>query len=152
MEQLCGAGVAFGGTFNGNPLSLAIAEATLTELARDGGAAITRANETGQALRAGIEGLAARHGVPLTVAGFGAAFALHFTTRSELRDYRDTLDDDADRLSAVLARALAEGLHLLPDGRLYLSAAHGPSEVTETLAAFDQILAEQGAPVPAPRG
>ncbi|HSE96594.1 MAG TPA: aspartate aminotransferase family protein [Methylomirabilota bacterium] len=151
MEQLFGAGVAFGGTFNGNPLSLAIADATLTELVRDGGAAIVRANEAGRTLRTGIERLAARHGVPLTVTGFGAAFALHFTTRTELRDYRDTLDDDADRLTAVLARGLEEGLHLLPDGRLYLSAAHGPSEVAETLAAFDRILAEQRAPVPASR-
>jgi glutamate-1-semialdehyde 2,1-aminomutase len=152
MEQMFGAGVAFGGTFNGNPLSLAIAAATLTELARDGGAAIVRANEAGQALRTGLAGLAVRHGVPLTVTGFGAAFALHFTTRTELFDYRDTLDDDANRLSRVITRGLEAGLHLLPDGRLYLSAAHGEAEVAETLAAFDRIFAELSAPVPATRG
>src|SRR5262249_57678758 len=54
MEQLHGAGVAFGGTFNGNPLSLAIADATLHELARDGGAAPLPANPARQTL---VEGL-----------------------------------------------------------------------------------------------
>jgi glutamate-1-semialdehyde 2,1-aminomutase len=152
MEQPFGAGVVFGGTFNGNPLSLAIAEATLTELARDGGAAIVRANEAGRTLWAGIDALAARRGVPVTLTGFGAAFALHFTTRPELRDYRDTLADDAERVSRLVARGLEEGLHLLPDGRLYVSAAHGETEVAETLQAFERLLAEEAAPGPAPRG
>ena len=142
MEQMYGAGVAFGGTFNGNPLSLAIADATLTELAKDGGAPIARANRAGDALRAGIEGLAAKHGLPLTVCGFGAAFALHFTGRRELLDYRDTLDDDKALLARYLARALDEGLHLLPDGRIYVSAAHGEAEVAETLEVIDRVFAE----------
>ena len=50
----------------------------------------------------------------LAVTGFGAAFSLHFTTRAELRDYRDTLDDDGASLNRMLRRALEEGLHLLP--------------------------------------
>jgi glutamate-1-semialdehyde 2,1-aminomutase len=63
MEQLHGAGVAFGGTFNGNPLSLGIADATLEELARDGGAALVQANRAGQALMEGIRALGQRHGL-----------------------------------------------------------------------------------------
>ena len=40
MEQMFKGGVVFGGTFNGNPLSLAGADACLGELSRDGGAAL----------------------------------------------------------------------------------------------------------------
>ena len=53
LEQLHGAGVAFGGTFNGNPLSLAIADATLEELARDGGAALAPGEPVGRGAHGG---------------------------------------------------------------------------------------------------
>ena len=109
MEQLHGAGVAFGGTFNGNPLSLGIADATLEELARDGGAALAQANRSGQTLMEGIRALGHRHGLPVLVTGFGAAFTVHFTRRAELRDYRDTLDDDAGLLEGFLRGAWTRG-------------------------------------------
>ena len=146
MEQLHGAGVAFGGTFNGNPLSLAIADATLEELARDGGAPIVQANRTGQELMDGIRERAHRHGLPVLVTGFGAAFTVHFTKRTELRDYRDTLDDDAELLDGFLRGALEEGLHVLPDGRFYVSAVHAAAEVEETLGIVDRVFGTLGAP------
>src|ERR1043165_4823257 len=96
-------GVAFGGSFNGNPVSLASANATLTELARDGGAALAHANRMGQRLMDGIARMTRR---PIVISGFGAAFAIHFTNRTELRDYRDTLADDAGLLNRFLYRAL----------------------------------------------
>jgi glutamate-1-semialdehyde 2,1-aminomutase len=150
MEQTHGSGVAFGGTFNGNPFSLAIADATLAELARDGGAPITRANRTGESLMAGVRDLGRRHGLPLRVEGFGAAFALHFTARTALREYRDTLDDDGEMLGRFLRGALEEGLHLLPDGRLYVSAVHTPADVEETLAIVDRVFQTLGRPQAAP--
>jgi glutamate-1-semialdehyde 2,1-aminomutase len=150
LEQLHGAGVAFGGTFNGNPLSLAIADATLAELARDGGAAIVQANRVGRALLEGIQALGRRHGLPLVVVGFGAAFALHFTTRATLREYRDTLEDDADLLGRFLRTALAEGLHVLPDGRFYVSAVHTAADVEETLGIVERVFAGLCAPESAP--
>jgi len=141
MEQMFGGGVSFGGTFNGNPVSLAAADASLGELARDGGALLAQANGRGRKLMAGIEATARRHGIRLTVTGFGAAMSLHFTQRTELRDYRDTLDDDRERLQLVLRRALEEGLHLVPDGRLYVSAAHSEEDIAETLLAFERVFA-----------
>jgi glutamate-1-semialdehyde 2,1-aminomutase len=140
LEQIAG-GVAFGGTFNGNPVSMAAAEAALGELARDNGAALAHANRLGEGLMEGICGLAGKHGVNLKLRGFGAAFALHFNNGTELQDYRDTLADDTDALRRFLALALAEGLHLLPDGRMYVSTAHTAADAEETLAAFDRALA-----------
>ncbi len=148
LEQLHGAGVAFGGTFNGNPFSLAIADATLAELARDDGALLVQANRTGAALMEGIRERGRRHGLPLLVTGFGAAFALHFTSRSELREYRDTLDDDAELLGLFLRRALEEGLHVVPDGRFYVSAVHTAADVEETLGIVDRVFATLPAAAP----
>src|SRR5215467_271247 len=94
-------GVAFGGSFNGNPVSLASANATLTELARDNGAALAHARRMGQRL---IDGIRRMTRIPVMVSGFGAAFAIHFTNRTELRDYRDTLADDSSLLNRFLYR------------------------------------------------
>src|SRR5262245_48952443 len=58
MEQMFTGGVVFGGTFNGNPLSLAGADACLDELSRGGGAALKWANRMGRRLMIGIEDLA----------------------------------------------------------------------------------------------
>lgn len=145
LDRMFTGGVAFGGTFNGNPLSLAAANATLNELARDDGALLAQANRLGRDLMKGISDAAHKHKLPLQPTGFGAAFSMHFTARTELRNYRDTLDDDAALLQRVLAAALAEGIHLIPDGRLYVSAAHTPGDIVETVAAFDRAFSEVAA-------
>ena len=141
LMQICD-GVAFGGSFNGNPVSLASANATLTELSRDGGAALKRANELGGHLMGGIREIARRRGIAALVTGFGAALAIHFTGRGELRDYRDTLDDDTGMLRRFLYRALQEGLHIVPDGRMYVSAAHTESDIQETLSRLDTVFGD----------
>ena len=141
MEQMYTAGVSFGGTFNGNPLSLACAEATLDELACDNGRALAEANRIGSALMEGICEIAKRHSVALTVTGFGTAFALHFTSRQTLTHYRDTFEDDGDRLRKFLFRALQEGLYIVPDGRFYTSAVHTERELADTLEALDRVFA-----------
>ena len=132
-------GVAFGGTFNGNPVSLASANATLTELARDNGAALAHARRMGQRL---IDGIPRMARMPVLVSGFGAAFAIHFTNRTELRDYRDTLADDTGLLNRFLHRALERGLHIVPDGRMYVSAAHTDRDIDDTLARLEVVFSD----------
>jgi glutamate-1-semialdehyde 2,1-aminomutase len=134
-------GVAFGGTFNGNPLSMAAAHAALTALSSDGGAPLRHANRIGEQLMQGIATCARKHAIHVAVTGFGAAFFLHFGNPTALRDYRDTLADDAPMLRRFLLLSLERGLHILPDGRLYVSAAHTDQDAEETLAAIDSAFA-----------
>jgi glutamate-1-semialdehyde 2,1-aminomutase len=134
-------GVAFGGSFNGNPVSMASANATLLELSRNCGEALARTNQLGERLADGIRVIARENGIPLLVSGFGAAFAVHFTERSELRHYRDTLVDDSQRLSQFLMRALQEGLHIVPDGRFYVSVAHTEEDIAQTLDRLRVVFA-----------
>ncbi len=49
LELMFGGGVSFGGTFNGNPVSMAAAAVTLDELGRDNGRALVEANRRGKA-------------------------------------------------------------------------------------------------------
>jgi glutamate-1-semialdehyde 2,1-aminomutase len=140
LELIFSGGVSFGGTFNGNPISLAGAHAALEEISRDEGAVLRHANRIGVQLMEGIRKIAAGRGLKLLVSGLGVAFALHFTERTGLREYRDTLDDDPAALRKFLQATMEEGIHSLPDGRFYVSAAHGEQEVQETVAAIGRAL------------
>jgi glutamate-1-semialdehyde 2,1-aminomutase len=86
-----------------------------------------------------MEGLR-KLGLPAAVTGFGAAFATHFGNETALRDYRDTLADDRDMLRRYLTAMLAEGVHIIPDGRMYVSIAHTEADVEQTLAAASRAL------------
>jgi glutamate-1-semialdehyde 2,1-aminomutase len=140
MEQMFTGGVVFGGTFNGNPLSLAGAETCLAELSRDGGAALRWANRMGRRLMVGIEDVARLHHIPVKVTGFGSAFYLHFTQREELQDYRDTLEDNKALMQRFLHLALAEGVIVVPDGRFYVSTAHTEADVSQTLEKLENVF------------
>jgi len=149
LEMMFKEGVAFGGTFNGNPLSLAAALATLTELALSDGEVLKEANKLGEKIMRGIQAAAYRHGLPLLVTGFGTAFALHFTERPELRDYRDVLEDDPVLLQRCLFESLREGLCLVPDGRMYVSTIHSEDDAARTISAMDRVFRrlQEGVPL-----
>jgi len=132
--------VAFGGTFNGNPLALAAAQTTIDELSVDRGQPLHHANSIGEAIMQGLEQRARSRGIPLAITGFGAAFALHFTARQSLSNYRDTLDDDRSQLQQFLFEALKEGICILPDGRFYVSAVHSEDDAERTISALDRAL------------
>jgi glutamate-1-semialdehyde 2,1-aminomutase len=140
MELMVSGGVAFGGTFNGNPVSLAAAKVALEELTLDGGAALARLNGLGETMMSGMREIVRAAGVPAHVCGFGGAFSLHFSPRQEMLDYRDTLDDDPVKLREFVLSALDNGIYLLPDGRFYLSTAHTQADVDRTLSVFRQII------------
>lgn len=142
IELIVGRGVNFGGTFNGNPISMAAADAALGELSRNGGEALENANCQGAALRDGIQELGRKKGIPLIACGFGAAFSVHFTARERLACYRDVLDDDAGKLQRFLEACVRRGVYSLPDGRFYTSAVHTREDVEKTLAAIDGALEE----------
>lgn len=134
LEQMFSSGVVFGGTFNGNPLSLAAADFCLAELSRNDGEALHRANEVGDRIRTQLPELARSAGLRLQTTGFGTAFCLHFTERQKpLTGYRDTFDDDRDMLNRFLRAALQQGVIIVPDGRMYVSAAHRNEDAAETL-------------------
>ena len=57
-------------------------------------------------------------------------------------DYRDTLTDDTGLLRRLLYRALEQGLHIVPDGRMYVSAAHTDQDIDDTLARLEVVFSD----------
>ncbi|MEW5980015.1 MAG: aspartate aminotransferase family protein [Acidobacteriota bacterium] len=142
LDSMFANGVLFGGTYNANPVSLCGASVTLQELSGETGSLLIHANRMGQMLMEGIRNAARKHGLSVTVNGFGAAFSIHFTTKTELYNYRDTLADDRSLLNRFLSRALDHGIYCLPDGRFYVSTVHTEKEITHTLAILEDIFRE----------
>jgi glutamate-1-semialdehyde 2,1-aminomutase len=139
LELMFTGGVSFGGTFNGNPLSLAAGVTTIQELTRNGGEPLLTANRTGDRLMEGIRQAGRRYGLPLLVNGFGAAFAVHFNPLPRLNNYRDTLSDNGPLLAKFLMQSCKEGINILPDGRFYVSTVHSEEDIEQTLAALDRV-------------
>jgi len=128
------------GTYNGNPVNLAAAVATIRTLATPG--TFARMHAHGRALRARIESAAAARGVPLVTAGSGTVFSVHFGLERPPRDYRDTLGAEAARAAAFRLGLLHRGVLVLPDGRWYVGAVHGAAELDLACAAIDGAMHE----------
>ncbi|HBY98823.1 MAG: aspartate aminotransferase family protein [Ardenticatenaceae bacterium] len=129
------------GTFNSNVMSMAASHATLAELAREDGEIYRQMEENGRALMGGIRAIAGRLGVPLLVQGLPTAFHLAFTALPAIRDYRDdALHCDKERYSRFTVAMLERGVRLIDRGIWYISAAHTPAHVAQTLETVEDAL------------
>ena len=102
-----GAG-GLGGTFGGNPVACAAANAVLDEIVTEGFQ--QRARELGERIRAALDGIATRVGSVGEVRGLGPMLAL------ELVEDRETKAPAAGLASATVAAARERGLVLLSCG------------------------------------
>jgi glutamate-1-semialdehyde 2,1-aminomutase len=106
-------GVALGGTFSANPLTMVAGSATLAAF---DAAAVTRLNTLGDNFRRDTNAAFATAGLPAQLTGKGALFRLHLTTEA-LRDYRSITPVPGGKraLAAVHAGVLARGALLTPN-------------------------------------
>lgn len=136
IEQMT-AGVVHAGTYNGNPVVLAAAAATLSVL-RGPGVYETFEKLSGQ-LVTGFTDAFARHGVAAEVHHVGPVVQ---TTpgRREVGAFGEYLAGDWAFYDDVTVELLRRGIFTLPGGRWYLSTAHDADDVARTVAAFDEAL------------
>jgi len=79
------------GTFNGNPLTMAAAHATLFEILTP--AAYSHFDALAETLQGGLEAVIAEHSLPFHVTTLGARGSVTFT-KDRVRNYRDYLEID----------------------------------------------------------
>lgn len=123
------------GTLNGNPLSTAIALATLDELARPG--TYERLFEQAEHLRAGINKVLQRHNVPAVCFGYGPMWHIVFAAEAP-RNHRDVMAADGPALVRLDYELIREGLFVLPGNRRFISTAHTDADLEDTFAAIDR--------------
>lgn len=124
------------GTYNGNPINVAAARATLAQLEKP------RTFETmhshGEALMNTI--IKAGQGMPLAVTGVGTVFSVHFGLTQPPQNHRETLDADKKLYARFRAALLDKGVQVLPDGRWYVGWAHGKEEQDRACAAIETAM------------
>ncbi|WP_279581524.1 aspartate aminotransferase family protein [Fodinicola feengrottensis] len=141
MAAIADGRVAHAGTFNSQPVAMAAAAAVLSILDERREAVYPAMHQAGQALMAGIRAAGERHGVPVLVSGPGSVFQVYLTEKSDVRDYRDFAACDRPRMARLHELLLERGVNTVPRGLWFLSTAHSPAQVDETLGAVDAAFA-----------
>ncbi len=145
FEVLTSGKTIHAGTYNGNPICLAAAEATLGILSEPG--TFERMHAHGQAIIRTIRQAAAEVGQTLVVCGADTVFSVHFGVESAPRNYRDTLRTDMEKYSRFRQAMLEREVYLLPDGRWYIGSQHGEGELAVVLPAIQASIRDaQGRP------
>jgi glutamate-1-semialdehyde 2,1-aminomutase len=125
------------GTFNGNPLVMAAAQATLFEVLTDEAyAALEAANER---LLAGLDDVIARHGLPCHTVGLAAKGCVVFAAEPlyEYRDYATKVDEELSTLAWLYH--MNHGIFMTPgvDEQWTLSVAHTDADLQRYVDAFE---------------
>jgi glutamate-1-semialdehyde 2,1-aminomutase len=132
------------GTFNGNPLVMAAARATLCDvLTDDAYAQLGRANER---LMAACDEVIARHGLPAHTVGMGAKGCVTFASEP-VREYRDYLTRVHHELSDLAwLYHMNHGIFMTPgrDEQWTLSVLHTDADLERYVDAFEAFARDVG--------
>jgi glutamate-1-semialdehyde 2,1-aminomutase len=140
MAHVAPAGTMYqAGTLSGNPLAMAAGLATVRTLTP---ALHDRIARRTTELVDGMRAVAARHGVPFTVSSVGTMWGFFFHP-GPVRSYDDAKRSDVALFRRVFHALLDRGVYVAPSAfeAAFMSAAHGPTEIAETLERFDAALA-----------
>jgi glutamate-1-semialdehyde 2,1-aminomutase len=130
------------GTFNGNPLVMAAAEATLTKVLTDD--VYERFEATNRRLLDGCQQIVEAHGLPAYTEGLGAKGCVVFSPERlyEYRDYLTKVDEELSRLAWLYH--MNHGIFMTPgtEEEWTLSIAHSDEELGRYLDAFEAFAAD----------
>ncbi|HLB61534.1 MAG TPA: aspartate aminotransferase family protein [Actinomycetota bacterium] len=128
------------GTFNGNPLTMASARATLTEvLTRD---AYAHLEELRTSLAGGVEGVLERYRFPATVNAFGARGGIQHRAEP-VRNYRDHLGVNERRIYLAWLYQANRGVLEPPWGDPWsISVQHSTDDIARYVENFEGFVAE----------
>jgi glutamate-1-semialdehyde 2,1-aminomutase len=149
MEKLAPLGPVYqAGTLSGNPLAMAAGLKTLELISVPG--FFEALEQKTLELAKGLRVEAARAGLPFTTQQVGGMFGLFFTEAPAVQTYAQVMACDAARFRAFFHGMLARGVYLAPSAYEagFVSAAHSPSDLSQTVAAAGAVfrpLAQGGA-------
>jgi glutamate-1-semialdehyde 2,1-aminomutase len=125
------------GTFNGNPLVMAAAEATLTEVLDE--SAYEKLENTNEGLKAACAEIVERYGLPAYTEGLGAKGCVIFSPERmfEYRDYLTKVDGELSTLAWLYH--MNRGIFMTPgvEEEWTLSIAHSDDDIRRFVEAFE---------------
>lgn len=132
--------VFHGGTYNGTPLSVAAAIATIDFLADNAATVYPHMQALGEQLAEGLRALATKYTIPLVVNQIGSVLQLMWDPHLPVRAFADADAADPAPLAAIGELALAGGVYAAPRGLMFLSTAHTGDDVHHVLGAYDVAI------------
>jgi len=140
--------LAHAGTFNNTVLSMAAGLAGLVRVLSPD--ALATLNERGERLRGRVNEAAQRRGLAIQATGLGSLMTLH-ATDTPIRRPADAAAADPLAKELLFFDLLDRGIYLARRGFASLSLPFGDAEVEEFIAAWDAVLDERRAVLPARR-
>jgi glutamate-1-semialdehyde 2,1-aminomutase len=145
MERLMPQGdCQHSGTYNGHPVAVAAGLAALRAYCQPG--FYEHIDAVASKLASGLGELFAQHGVAARVQGLGARFGIYFGFTEPVRNYRDALRHDRDRMLRFVAAAIRSGVYFHDYGGAAchhgFCAAMTPKDVDEVLTRLDEAVRE----------
>jgi glutamate-1-semialdehyde 2,1-aminomutase len=130
------------GTYNGHPISVAAAIATIERLLEGSGEIYRKLEGLGQQAQSGIESILRSHGITGVVARQGSAFCIYFMDHQP-KDWHDLASNhDFSRDMTMRRRLIEKGIYFFPveTKQCSISAAHTEEDIDVTLRALDESL------------
>ncbi len=134
-----GGGVFFAGTYNGHPIGVAAALATIAEL--EDGSVHKHCFTLAERLQKGLQEIADELEIKMKVVAFGSVVVPYFLD-GPIENYTDLLQNDNARDTAFRKAMCERGIFMLPTAlkRNHISAAHTQADIDRTLEAALEVL------------
>ena len=143
MEQVVPGKIMHAGTYNANPLCVAAAYASVTELTANDGAAYKHLHKVGRMLEDGLRDAAEKTHTEAIVQGVGAGGCqLYFTKMKKIRNYRDFFSCDPAKYLRFHKELLKRGIYFHPqqNEHLFVCTEHSVEDVQKCITAVEQAL------------
>ena len=142
IMDLIGDGTVYhGGSFNSNVMSISATYASLKHILDRGDEFYDDLNGKGLRLMEGLQDVAKSLESDLHVQGVGSVFAISFTTKQEITNWRDHARNcDDSKYTRFAKEMLKQGIRLSSNGRIHLSSAHTDEDIDKTVAAAAAVL------------
>lgn len=134
-----GGDVFVGGTYNGHPVATSAALATIAEL--EDRSVHKRIFRLGDKARRGMQEIADRLDIEMTVAGYGSVFVPYFMS-GEITRYADLLRNNNEADTMFRGEMVKRGIFMLPLAmkRNHISGAHTDADIDHTLHIAEDVL------------
>ncbi len=132
--------LAHGGTYSGNVVGAAAADATLDILENE--PVIETINQRGKTLMSGINDILTEASIPHAITGVPSMFGIFLGKDEEPHDFRDYLAGDGELYEAIGLELNRRGIQPDADGRepWFLCYSLSEADVSETLSVFNDSV------------
>ena len=127
------------GTFNAGPVCAAAALAAINDLEAGKSEIYPNLDRHGRMIASRVRDVATMIGAAMFVNQVGGVVSV-FVSDTPPSSYEATLKSDRSETARFIAALLREGVHAIPLGRFYLSAAHDDEDISRTEDAIERAL------------